>query len=99
VYEQLGFEIHDNLQIEDIRFTHEPPPVTTSDTYTICGHIHPAVRMHGQAQQQLRLPCFWMGPEIGVLPAFGEFTGNHTILPKKGDQIFVIAENRLVKIG
>ena len=98
-YEQIGFEIHDNLQIEDILFTHEPPTVTTSDTYTICGHLHPAVRMHGQAQQHVRLPCFWMGPETGVLPAFGEFTGNHIIQPKKGDQVFVIAENRIVKIG
>jgi len=40
-----------------------------------------------------------MGPETGVLPAFGEFTGNHIIQPKKGDQVFVIAENRIVKIG
>jgi DNA ligase-associated metallophosphoesterase len=98
-YQKLGFEIHENLLIEDILFTHEPPVEKTAHVYTICGHLHPAVRMQGQAQQHLRLPCFWMGVEIGVLPAFGEFTGNQTIHPKKGDEVFVIAENRVVRIG
>jgi DNA ligase-associated metallophosphoesterase len=98
-YEKIGFEIHNEILMEGILFTHEPPTEVKSNVYTICGHLHPAVRLQGLAQQHLRLPCFWMGTETGVLPAFGEFTGSHTILPKKGDEIFVIAENRVVKIG
>ena len=98
-YEKIGFEIHSEILMEGMLFTHEPPTEVKSNVYAICGHLHPAVRLQGLAQQHLRLPCFWMGSETGVLPAFGEFTGNHTILPKKGDQIFVIAENRVVKIG
>jgi DNA ligase-associated metallophosphoesterase len=98
-YEKLGFSVHDNLSIENMLFTHEPPQQYQANYYTLCGHLHPAVRLTGHAQQRLRLPCFWMGPERGVLPAFGEFTGSHTIQPKKGDQLFVIAEDRVVRIG
>jgi DNA ligase-associated metallophosphoesterase len=99
VYEQLGFSIHETLQFEDIVFSHQPTEKNPDDTYTICGHIHPAIRMHGNAHQSLRLPCFWLGSETGVLPAFGEFTGSHTIQPKKGDQLFVIAENNVIQVG
>ncbi len=98
-YEKLGFAVHDSLRREDILFTHEPPQESMDNVYTFCGHLHPAVRMHGTAQQSLRLPCFWLGEEIGVLPAFGEFTGSHTIQPKKGDRLFVIADNSVVKVN
>jgi DNA ligase-associated metallophosphoesterase len=97
-YEQLGFSVHDELTIDGVLFTHEPPENTLHDGYTISGHIHPAVRMRGIAHQHLRLPCFWFGPTLGILPAFGEFTGAHTVQPKKGDFVFVIAENRVLKV-
>jgi DNA ligase-associated metallophosphoesterase len=98
-YERLGFEVFENLQVDDIRLEHEPPVKDVENLYTLCGHLHPAVRMQGAAQQSLRLPCFWIGEKIGVLPAFGEFTGSHNIQPKKGDQLFVIAENSVVRVS
>jgi DNA ligase-associated metallophosphoesterase len=98
-YERMGFEVHESLRLDDVIFMHEPPIVIPPNAYTFCGHLHPAVRMSGNAQQSLRLPCYWMGEKIGVIPAFGEFTGSHTIQPKKGDQLFVIADNSVVKIS
>jgi DNA ligase-associated metallophosphoesterase len=98
-YERMGFEVQESLRLDDVIFMHEPPIVIPPNAYTFCGHLHPAVRMSGNAQQSLRLPCYWMGEKIGVIPAFGEFTGSHTIQPKKGDQLFVIADNSVVKIS
>ena len=45
----------------------------------------------------LRLPCFWFGDEggdhaVGVLPAFGSFTGMHPIERRDGDRIFAVAD-------
>jgi DNA ligase-associated metallophosphoesterase len=97
-YEQLGFSVYDELTLDGVRFTHEPPTDVFQDAYTISGHIHPAVRMQGSANQSLRLPCFWFGQALGILPAFGEFTGSFTVRPKKGDIVFVIAENRVVRV-
>ena len=56
---------------------HEPKPVRGG--YALAGHIHPAVRLSGGAGESLRLPCFWFGPRVGVLPSFGAFTGSAVV--------------------
>ncbi|MFM9005265.1 MAG: ligase-associated DNA damage response endonuclease PdeM [Flavobacteriales bacterium] len=96
-YHRLGFEIIDRFELDEFLFIHEPSE-ESNNLYTISGHIHPAVRLTGTAQQHLRLPCYWFGNRLGILPAFGEFTGMHTVQPKKGDQVFVVAENQVVKL-
>jgi uncharacterized protein len=55
----------------------------------------------GRAFERLRLPCFWFGDDsgalpghaVGVLPAFGSFTGMHRIEPHAGDRIFPVADD------
>lgn len=67
--------------------------------YVLAGHIHPAVRLIGAGRQVERLPCFWFGPKIGVLPSFGDFTGSATVYPGAGDRVFVIAGQDIVQVG
>lgn len=73
--------------------THHPEPV--ADAYAIAGHWHPCVVMAGRARERLRLPCFWWGDPathpVGVLPAYGAFTGMHPIEPRAADRVFVVA--------
>jgi DNA ligase-associated metallophosphoesterase len=76
---------------------HEPG--ASRGGYALSGHIHPAVRLSAAGEKSLRLPCFWFGARYGVLPAFGAFTGSAEVLPKRGDQVFVIAEEEVVKVG
>jgi uncharacterized protein len=79
-------------------FCHHPEPVPGA--YVLAGHWHPCISVSGRAFERLRLPCFWLGddsgalPEraVGVLPAFGSFTGMHRIDPGAGDRIFPVAE-------
>jgi DNA ligase-associated metallophosphoesterase len=73
-------------------------PRRKGEAYVLCGHIHPAVTLSGAARQHARLPCFWFGKEIGVLPAFGEFTGVAEADVQPGDQVFVIAEGALFPV-
>jgi DNA ligase-associated metallophosphoesterase len=74
-------------------------PGEDPDGYVLCGHIHPAVRLIGQGRQTERLPCFWFGNRVGVLPAFGGFTGSATVYPTEGDQVFVLAGDCVVQVG
>ncbi len=74
-------------------FTHYPK--TDSDYYIVSGHVHPGIRMHGAAKQTLKLPCFWFGVENALFPAFGFFTGLHTIFPSEEDVVFAIADDHL----
>lgn len=71
---------------------HHPDPVP--GTYVLAGHLHPAVAV-GRGVDRLRLPCFHFGAEVGVLPAFGAFTGMHTIERAPGDRVCVIAQDEL----
>ena len=76
---------------------HHPGP--SQGGYALAGHIHPAVRLSAAGEKSLRLPCFWFGARYGVLPAFGAFTGNAEVLPRRGDQVFVIAEQEVLKVA
>lgn len=68
-------------------FAHHP--VAVPGAYTWCGHVHPAVVLRGKADA-LRLPCFHLGAEVGVLPAFGTFTGGVTVRRAAGDRVFAV---------
>jgi uncharacterized protein len=75
---------------------HHPRPSATG--YVLCGHIHPAVTLTGIGRQHSRLSCFWFGNAIGVLPAFGEFTGGAEIDVRAGDQVFVVADDAVLAV-
>jgi DNA ligase-associated metallophosphoesterase len=74
-------------------------PAEDEKGYVLSGHIHPAVRLIGQGRQEARLPAFWFGPNVGVLPAFGEFTGFATVYPAAGDQVYVVADDDVLQVG
>lgn len=76
---------------------HHPEPVEGS--YVLAGHLHPAAVLRGAGRQRERLPCFWLGARVGVLPAFGEFTGMAEIRPAPGDRVFVLAAGEVVPVG
>ncbi len=75
---------------------HHPEPDLRG--YVLSGHVHPAVRLQGRANDSLRLPCFWFGAYVCVLPAFGEFTGTYTVQPKSGDRVFVVADAQVIEM-
>lgn len=98
-YQYLKHEIEiikDPLPLGPFILSHEPLEVF--EGYNLAGHIHPAVKLRGKARQAMRLPCFFFGEQQGLLPAFGEFTGAHTLKPKKSDQIFVILDNQVLSV-
>ena len=95
-YQQVNITVVNHLQENGICFVHEPQE--TKDLPTICGHIHPGIRLGGSARQSLRFSCFYFGKQTCILPAFGLFTGTHPIRPKKTDNLFAIVNNELIKI-
>jgi DNA ligase-associated metallophosphoesterase len=69
---------------------HHPHP--RPDSFVLAGHHHPCITI-GRGIDRLRLPCFHFGAAVGVLPAFGAFTGMHPIERAPGDRVFVVADN------
>ena len=68
------------------------------ETIILSGHIHPGIVLRGKGRQSLRLPCFAASRSRILLPAFGEFTGLHMIKPKPGEQIYAVAEGRVLPL-
>ena len=65
-------------------------------THTVlAGHVHPAVRLRGAGRDALRLPCFCMEEGLALLPAFGAFTGSHTLDAAPGRQRMAVGAGRV----
>ncbi len=77
-------------------FAHHPAADATG--YVIAGHVHPGIRLYGSGGQRERLPCFFIGKEHAILPAFGDFTGLADIEPKEGDSVYAVANDRVIRV-
>ncbi len=71
-------------------------PAPHSEGYVLAGHLHPGALLAGPARQWERLPCFWVGSQVMVLPAFGDFTGLANIEPARDDRVYVVGEGQVI---
>ncbi|NJN41412.1 MAG: ligase-associated DNA damage response endonuclease PdeM [Flammeovirgaceae bacterium] len=93
-YSRNNINVVDQLVEDNIILTHEPMKQVKTGRYNLSGHLHPGVRLSGKGRQSMTLPCFYFGSSMGLLPAFGSFTGFKRIEPKKNDRIFVVADKK-----
>lgn len=90
-------ECVDNGRV-DGPFVWRHEPAEDERGYVLAGHIHPAATMWGVGGG-LRAPCFWLGGRVGVLPAFGSFTGMKPVRPRRGDGVYVVGEGEVIGVG
>lgn len=91
-----NLKVAHKMVLENICLMHEP--VGNENEFVISGHLHPGVRLKGAAKQRLLLPCFVVGSNRIILPAFGNLTGLAMVKPQPNDQFWVIAENDVILI-
>ena len=91
---RLGIDVVDESYVVG-PFSMRHHPVPCERGYVLAGHLHPGYRLGGRAGDGVRLPCFWFGDEagsrVGVLPAFGAFTGTWIVDALPADRVFVVA--------
>lgn len=88
---ELGVQVLEQpLRLNGLLLCHEPRD--DAEAYVLAGHVHPGVVLGGRAHQRLRLPCFHFGLRVGLLPAFGDFTGLHVLRPAPGERVYVVAD-------
>lgn len=111
-YREAGIEVVGEWQEGGIRMAHEPDPLLApggparaplSDPAhlpppTVCGHLHPGVRIALGGRQKVVLPCFHLSAERLILPAFGELTGLHALPVGRGELAFAMAEGRIFQV-
>ena len=92
---ELRVEVNDEVVAGPFVLAHHPR--ASEQGYVLCGHLHPAIRVAGRLDS-VRLPCYWLRKSVGVLPAFGAFTGAHEISPEPDDRIYALAEERIFEL-
>lgn len=99
-YESANISVHENFELDGFLFVHDPDDLNEPDSSAIvvAGHIHPGISLKGKGRQSLRFPCFLFSDERILLPAFGEFTGLHTIKPEEGEEVFVVVEGNVLEL-
>ncbi len=102
IIDRMGFlalqiEVVSALVVDGIWLTHQP------DIYrhhaNICGHVHPCVSIRGMGRQRLKLPCFFKSDSQLIMPAFGTFTGMYELFPTGTDEVFVVAEDEVIRVS
>ncbi|HEV7298535.1 MAG TPA: ligase-associated DNA damage response endonuclease PdeM [Tepidisphaeraceae bacterium] len=92
--DELGPQLVDGLMLR-----HDPAP-DNSGEYVLAGHVHPVIALRDFDRSQVVLPCFAFGRDgVGILPAFGSFTGGHRIDREDGQTCFACAAGRVLKIS
>lgn len=76
------------------------PDESPTKVLALCGHRHPVVRVPTLAgRHALRRPCFFLDRRACLhLPAFGSFTGGHSVDPLPGERVFVDAIDRVLAL-
>jgi len=95
-YENLNIKVVEEIKSDGFLLTHHPEE--RKGFFNFSGHIHPAIRLRGSGRQTLRLPCFFKSEHQMIVPAFGEFTGNHTLKPSKKNEVFAITEEEVFQV-
>ena len=91
--DDLGTELRD----QNFLFTHDEPRAK-SDHFVWMGHIHPVVCLRGGGDA-LRLPCFVIEKDVGLLPAFSLFTGGASIGGRAPNRrVFAVADESVIEV-
>ncbi len=103
-YTDANIQLHEwDLLVNNFLFRHEDKRFKKNEypdvKYTFAGHLHPGITLKGKGRQSLKFPCFYFANEHCILPAFSRFTGTFKVKPLKGEVVYAINGNELMKIG
>jgi DNA ligase-associated metallophosphoesterase len=98
-YCKYSIEVHkESLRKGPFLLRHHPLGDHETDSYVLCGHIHPSYLLQGKGRQYLTFPCFIFDQRQGILPAFGRFTGSTLVKAEKKSLVYVVVESIVLKI-
>jgi len=95
-YEALAIKVIPELILDSFILTHHPEE--RDSLFNFSGHIHPAIKLSGLGRQSVRLPCFYKTESQMILPAFGKFTGNYTLEPSYGCEVFALLGDSVLPV-
>jgi DNA ligase-associated metallophosphoesterase len=95
-YESQNLMKAEFLVEENFIFSHHP--LVQKDKINFCGHIHPGIKLFGEAKQSVKLPCFYFNDSQFILPAFGELTGLYLLEKEESAKYYLVVKDKVVKL-
>lgn len=95
--DELGIETT-TVELIEPPFVFKHYPEGSPYGYALAGHIHPAIRLSGRGRQKERVACFLFRPEVGLLPAFGTFTGGADMALEPTDWAFAVTPDQVIEL-
>ena len=100
-YTDTAIQVDKQFSAGVFSFVHDIADVVHNDEdeqFYFSGHIHPGIGLYAGSRQSLHFPCFYFTKKYAVLPAFSAFSGLCMIKPKKGENVFAIVNQSIVKV-
>jgi metallophosphoesterase superfamily enzyme len=72
-------------------------PELSKKKFLLCGHLHPGATLKGKGRFKVKIKAFFFNDWIGILPAFGALTGQHSL--SEAGHYFGIFENQIRALG
>lgn len=89
--------LYDRWELDNqLIFTHQPMASVPDAFINVTGHVHPGYTIRARGKQRYRLPCFYRERQTFILPAFGKYTGLHTVSPAEDAAIYLIVGDEVV---
>jgi DNA ligase-associated metallophosphoesterase len=99
LFHQLNLTVvEEPFLLDGIALCHYPETVVPEGVYKLAGHVHPSFSLAVGGDSLTKIPCFHFSETVGVLPAFGEFTGTHRIKPQPSDHVFAVADDQVFSL-
>lgn len=99
--DDLGLECVDPpFSLGRLAMLHDPADAADPESPALAGHLHPGLVLRdATGSMRLRAPCFLIGPRLGILPAFGSFTGLGIVRPTRAERAFAIGDGAVVEVA
>ena len=74
-------------------------PIDSPTRPYMAGHLHPGYRLSGRGRDTLRGPCWIVGEDRLILPAFGSFTGLKNVSLEPNEKLYLTNGEMILPIS
>ena len=83
-------------ELDGICLVHDP--IEADNLPSVCGHIHPGIRIEGKGRQSIWVRAFWRRGNVLILPAFGDLTGQVSVDACADDDLYALGDGRVFPV-
>ena len=94
--QKLDVRIREEIFLGPFQLQHYPAKESETGKYILAEHLHPVILVNNKVNREKAYsPCFVVGEQRSILPAFGTMARTGSIQPKQDDRLFVVESGQI----